>query len=286
MMEAHNGISAKIVEETGFKSIWASGLCISAQWAVRDANEASWTQVLNHVEFMADATNIPIMLDADTGFGNFNNARRLVTQLEKIGVAGACIEDKFFPKKNSFVDGRSQPLADPNEFCLKIKAMKDTQKDPHFCIVARIEAFIAGWGVEEALQRADAYVSAGADAILVHSKATNACEIEAFMSRWQNQAPIVIVPTKYYKINTEVFRNMGISLIIWANHNLRASVTAMQTCSKEIFDSHSVAGLENQIASVQDIFHLQNQRELLQAEEKYLPPYCDIGIRKSSQTDP
>lgn len=108
----------------GFKGIWGSGLSISAQLGVRDSNEASWTQVMDVMEFMSDATDIPILLDADTGYGNFNNARRLVTKLEQRGVAGACIEDKLFPKTNSLLDGREQPLADIDEFCGKIKACK------------------------------------------------------------------------------------------------------------------------------------------------------------------
>src|SRR3970282_2692603 len=112
LLEAHNGLSAKIVEETGFKGIWGSGLAISAALGVRDHNEASWTQVLEVVEFMSDATTIPLLLDADTGYGNFNNARRLVRKLEQRGVAAMCIEDKLFPKTNSFIAGESQPLAD------------------------------------------------------------------------------------------------------------------------------------------------------------------------------
>lgn len=108
----------------GFKGIWGSGLSISAQLGVRDCNEASWTQVTEVLEFMADATKIPILLDADTGYGNFNNARRLVRKLEKIGVAGCCLEDKIFPKTNSLLDNRKQPLADVNEFALKIRVRK------------------------------------------------------------------------------------------------------------------------------------------------------------------
>src|ERR1700758_1601777 len=105
LMEAHNGLSATIVEETGFKGIWASGLSISASLGVRDNNEASWTQVLEVVEYMSDATRIPILLDGDTGFGNFNSVRRLTRKLEQRGVAGVCIEDKLFPKTNSFLKG-------------------------------------------------------------------------------------------------------------------------------------------------------------------------------------
>ena len=123
IIEAHNGISARIAEEAGFKGIWASGLALSAQYGVRDNNEASWTQIVDMVEFMADVTSIPILLDGDTGYGNFNNMRRLVRKLEQRGVAGVCIEDKLFPKKNSFINGEKQELADIDEFCGKIAAV-------------------------------------------------------------------------------------------------------------------------------------------------------------------
>ena len=132
LMEAHNGLSAKIVENAGFSCIWGSGLAISASMGVRDCNELSWTQVLEVVEFMSDAVRIPILLDGDTGYGNYNNMRRLVRKLEQRGIAGVCIEDKLFPKTNSFVGDR-QPLADIKEFCGKIRAGKDSQADDSFC---------------------------------------------------------------------------------------------------------------------------------------------------------
>ena len=132
LMEAHNGLSARIVREAGFKAIWASGLAISAQFGVRDNNEASWTQVVDMLEFMADASDLPILLDGDTGYGNFNNLRRLVRKLEQRGIAGVCIEDKQFPKTNSFLNGERQPLADIDEFCGKIAAGKDTQTRSEF----------------------------------------------------------------------------------------------------------------------------------------------------------
>jgi phosphoenolpyruvate phosphomutase len=132
IMEAHNGLSAKIVEETGFKGIWGSGLSISAAMGVRDNNEASWTQVLDVLEFMSDVTTIPILLDGDTGYGNFNNMRRLVKKLEQRDIAGVCIEDKLFPKTNSFLSSETQPLADIDEFCGKIKAARDTRSDDDF----------------------------------------------------------------------------------------------------------------------------------------------------------
>jgi len=280
LMEAHNGLSAKIVEEAGFKGIWASGLSISASMGIRDNNEASWTQVLDILEFMSDATTIPILLDGDTGYGNFNNARRLVSKLEQLNIAGVCIEDKLFPKTNSFINGEAQPLASIEEFCGKIKAMKDSQIDDDFMVVARVEAFIAGWGLEEALKRAEAYRQAGADAILVHSKRADSQEIEAFMNEWSERHPVVIVPTKYYTTPTSEFRRLGVSTVIWANHNLRASLTAMQNISNQILKDESLSRVEKTIASVNDIFRLQNIEELKQAEKKYLPQ-----TKSQSQTE-
>ncbi len=189
ILEAHNGVSASIVERAGFKGIWGSGLSLSAQFGVRDSNEASWTQVVDMLEFMSDATSIPILLDGDTGYGNFNNMRRLVKKLEQRNIAGVCIEDKQFPKTNSFIDGNKQPLAEIDEFCGKIKAGKDSQTDDDFCIVARVEALIAGWGLEEALKRAEAYHQAGADGILIHSKHSRPDEILAFAKEWSRRSP-------------------------------------------------------------------------------------------------
>ncbi len=271
LMEAHDGISARIVEEAGFKGIWGSGLCISAAMGVRDNNEASWTQVLDVLEFMSDASGIPILLDADTGYGNFNNVRRLVTKLEQRGVAAMCIEDKLFPKTNSFIKGEQQPLANVDEFSGKIKAAKDTQRDADFCVVARVEALITGQGLSEALRRAAAYRRAGADAILIHSKKSTPEEILAFMGEWRGHSPVVIVPTTYYSTPSSVFAEAGVSVVIWGNHLMRASVTAMQQAAARICRERSLAGIEPEIATVKEIFRLQNAGELDEAEHLYLP---------------
>jgi phosphoenolpyruvate phosphomutase len=271
LLEAHNGMSARIVEEAGFKGIWGSGLAISAALGVRDNNEASWTQVMEVVEFMSDATTIPILLDADTGYGNFNNVRRLVRKLEQRQVAAMCIEDKLFPKTNSFINGEHQPLADIDEFAGKIKAAKDSQQDPDFCVVARVEAFIAGWGLTEALRRAEAYYRAGADAILMHSKINTAEQILAFMAEWQDTCPVVVVPTMYYDTPTQVFAEAGISVVIWANHLMRSSITAMQQTAAKLYEDQSLQAIESEIVPVREIFRLQNAAELKSAEKLYLP---------------
>ncbi len=270
IMEAHNGLSARIVEEAGFRGISGSGLALSAQYGVRDNNEASWTQIVEMLEFMADVTSVPILLDGDTGYGNFNNLRRLVRKLEQRGVAGVCIEDKLFPKTNSFIDGERQPLADVQEFCGKIKAGKDSQHDEDFCIIARVEALIAGWDLDEALARAHAYADAGADAILIHSKLSRPDQVLAFCRHFGDRAPVVIVPTKYYSTPVDLFREAGVSLVIWANHMIRAAISAMQQTAATVAAEQSLVGVEDRIAGVGEVFRLQGAAELQDAERRYI----------------
>ena len=271
LMEAHNGLSAKLAAEAGFQALWGSGLSISAALGVRDNNEASWTQVLEVLEFMVDAAELPILLDGDTGYGNFNNVRRLVRKLEQRRVAGVCLEDKLFPKTNSFIDGERQALAEVDEFCGKMRAAKDTQLDPDFVVVARTEAFIAGWGLDEALLRAHAYAEAGADVILVHSKRKDSREILSFMEQWDDRAPVVIVPTKYPTEPISRFVRSGITNFIFANQSLRTVITALQQNLRTLKETQDLMSVENDIAPVSEIFRLQNVQELKTSEERYLP---------------
>ncbi|MCC7328772.1 MAG: isocitrate lyase/phosphoenolpyruvate mutase family protein, partial [Gammaproteobacteria bacterium] len=217
------------------------------------------------------ATTVPILLDGDTGYGNFNNVRRLVRKLEQRGVAAVCIEDKIYPKTNSFIDGEKQQLADIDEFCSRIKAGKDAQRDDDFCIITRVEAFIAGWGLGEALRRAEAYHAAGSDGILIHSALATPREVLAFKREWGDRSPVVIVPTKYYATPTEVFREAGFSIAIWANHLLRAAIPAMQACAATLAREQNLRSVEDGVAPVREIFRLQGASELQEAEERYLP---------------
>lgn len=269
-MEAHSGLSAKIVEEAGFQGVWASGLSISATLGLRDNNEASWTQVLDVFEFMADATTLPILVDGDTGYGNFNNVRRLVRKLGERGIAGVCLEDKLFPKTNSFL-GERQPLADVAEFCGRIRAGKDAQTDHDFSIIARTEALVSGHSMDEALSRAEAYHAAGADAVFIHSKRNDASEILGFMERWDGRCPVVIVPTMYYATPTDTFRAAGVSMVIWANHLVRSSITAMRETARTIARSESLIEVEGRVTSVREIFRLTGNDELEEASLRYLP---------------
>jgi phosphoenolpyruvate phosphomutase len=278
LLEAHDGLSARIASEAGFEGVWASGLTMSASFGVRDNNELSWSQVVDHVGFMADAATVPILVDGDTGYGNFNNMRRLVRKLEQAGVAGVTIEDKLFPKTNSFLRSEQQPLADIEEFCGKIKAGKDSQADPDFVLVARVEALIAGWGLAEAVRRAEAYHRAGADAILIHSRQSSAAEIFAFLDEWAGRAPVVLVPTKYWRTPTAEYRARGVSVVVWANHLLRAAIAAMQATARRLHEDQSLIDVEPHVAPLPEVFRLQGDEELEAAERRYLPVARDRGL--------
>ncbi|MFK0692772.1 phosphoenolpyruvate mutase [Mesorhizobium sp. IMUNJ 23033] len=276
-MEAHDGLSAAIAQRAGFKALWASGLSISSSLGYRDASEASWSEVVDVVERMANVADIPILVDGDSGFGNFNNARLVARKLRQHCASGVCLEDKAFPKMNSFVGDR-HPLADVGEFCGRLKAVKDQVPDPEFVLVARIEALIAGHGQDEALVRAHAYAEAGADAILIHSRKSDAEEIFAFTRAWQNRLPVVIVPTKYYRTPVSEYRKAGISTVVWANHNMRAAISAMRQVCDRIIREESIAGIESDVATLDELFDLLKYQELSAAEKRYLPQ-TENGVR-------
>lgn len=266
-MEAHNGLSARIAQEAGFQGIWASGLTISASYGVRDANEISWTQVLGVVESMTDAAGVPVLVDGDTGYGNFNNVRRLVKKLRMVGARGVCIEDKLFPKRNSFARGH-QELEEAAVFAGKIQAAKDACGEA-FTVVARVESLIAGCPMDEAVDRACAYAAAGADALFIHSKQRHAGEILEFMGRFAEPIPVIVAPTTYYSTPAEELAQSGVRGIIWANHALRASVTAIRNTVQEIARVSSVFGVEPSLASIAELFRLVDQEELERATERY-----------------
>ncbi len=255
--EAHNALSARIVEDAGFKGIWASSLALSAANGVRDNNELNWGEVLLFAGMIADAVTVPVLLDGDTGYGDVNIFKRVVSKAVKTGIAGICIEDLHFPKENSFVRSRRCGLIPVEDFCDKIKAGQDVRGDDSFCIIARTEAFVNGMGLKEVLRRAEAYRKAGADAVFVHSKRKDAAEIDAFMKEWAGRHPVVVAPTMYDSVPWPYFQKRGVSVVILANYMLRAAVGAMQEVAVEIKRARGVTGVASRIAPLSEIFRLQ-----------------------------
>ena len=288
IMEAHNGLSARIAEEAGFKAIWASGLSMSASEGVRDNNELSFTEVAKRCQVISQAVDIPVLLDMDSGYGSFNTAVTALRHIIRAGVSGVVIEDKRFPKLRNSLHEHSEDdeLADIDEHSLKIQALREESDkyDKNFTIVARLESFLAGKGLEDALRRAKSYVDHGADAILVHSKRSDADEVLSFMNRWRQESsyssiPVIIVPTKYYKVPTQVFSENGISAVIWANHQMRACISAMQRVTSQIYRDKSLVSVEPEIATVSEVFRLQRNSELEEKEQLFSPKkYQDIKV--------
>jgi phosphoenolpyruvate phosphomutase len=266
---AHDGLGAQLIERHGFDGVWASGLEISASHGVPDANILTMTQCLERAQEMNTASDLPIIADVDTGYGNSSNVAYMVNQYEAAGIAAVIIEDKLFPKVNSFVPGR-QELASIPEFCGKLAAARDARLTEDFLIIARVEALIAGWGQAEALKRAQAYVDAGADAILIHSKSKEAGEIREFLQAWKKRAPIVLVPTTYPDMTYEEMTKLGVNMIIYANQGIRACIRAMHDVLDVIDKEKSTVSIEETIAPVKEIFELQGMFKLKEHEKKFL----------------
>ena len=265
---AHDGLGAKLIGEADFDGVWASGLEISASYGLPDANILTMTEYLERAIEMNEATSLPVIADCDTGYGNVNNVIHMVEKYEKAGIAAICIEDKLFPKVNSFIEGR-QDLADIDEFCGKIKAVKNTQKNPDFMVIARVEALIAGWGMREALKRANAYSESGADAILIHSKKQNNKEILEFCKKFKKK-PIVVVPTTYPKFNEKDMPAFGIKMVIYANHVLRSSIQAISKTLETLSKKGELSSIEKNIAPLNKVFELQGMKTLKNNENNYL----------------
>jgi len=267
---AHDGLGAKLIGESGFDAVWASGLEISASYGVPDANILTMSQFLAKAYEMNQATTLPIIADCDTGFGNVNNAIYMMEQYEAHGISGICIEDKTFPKVNSFIEGR-QDLASIDEFVGKIKAINDTKKDKNIVLIARVEALIAGWGMDEALKRSYAYENAGADAILIHSKKQEPTEIIEFVKifRKKSKKPIVIVPTTYVNFSEKEIKRFGINHVIYANQLVRTRVSSQRNVLNILNNHKKLSSIENKIAPLKDILKICGLYELNRNENIY-----------------
>ncbi|MDP6543331.1 MAG: isocitrate lyase/phosphoenolpyruvate mutase family protein [Phycisphaerae bacterium] len=265
---AHSGMTAKLVEKHGFDGVWASGLELSTSHAVPDANILTMTDFLGASAEMADCVSIPIVSDCDTGFGNSNNVMHMVKRFEAAGISAVSIEDKLFPKVNSYIPGR-QELAPVAEFVGKIMAAKHAQATSEFCVFARVEALIAGWGIDEAVRRASTYMEAGADGIFIHSKATASAEIVEFCQKWEKTGSLIICPTTYPSMSEKEMEELGIDVVIYANHGLRASIKAMNDVLSHM-SSHGIADIDSRIAGMEEVFELQGMHLMKKNEGKYL----------------
>jgi phosphoenolpyruvate phosphomutase len=271
LMSAHNPLSARLAEEAGFDGIWASGFELSAAYGVPDASLLSLTQHLDMTRAMIEQVAIPMVADIDTGYGNAINVLHVVAAYAAAGSAAVVMEDKFFPKDTSLLAGGRQELVRIEEFQGKIAAAREAGKTHDLLVIARTEALIADLGLDEALRRGAAYAEAGADLLLVHSKRKTPDEIVAFTERWQGPIPLTIVPTAYPDLTEAKVRALGkIKIVIYANHAIRAAVSAMRGVFAQIRRDGGIHQVDKQIASVEDIFELQRVPAMKAAEKTYL----------------
>lgn len=269
-MAAHNPLSARLAERAGFDAIWASGFELSAAYGVPDASLISMTQHLDMTRAIADAVEIPVIADIDTGYGNAINVMHVVRNYETAGAAAIVIEDKVFPKDTSLLAGGRQELIRAEEFQGKIEAACAARRGD-LVVVARVEALIAGKGQAEAKVRGEAYAEAGADAILIHSKQKTPEEIVEFASSWSCDVPLAIVPTAYPQLTEGLIAELGnIRLVIYGNHAIRAAVTAMERVFAQIREDRGIHNVDKEIVPVTHIFELQGVPEMKAREKKYL----------------
>jgi phosphoenolpyruvate phosphomutase len=268
---ARDALDAKMVENMGFDFVWSSSLGVSAAYAVPDASLISMKQYLESARSMNEVTVIPIVVDADTGYGNANNVIYTVKLFEEAGIAAVSIEDKKFPKDNSLLAGGRQELSSIDDFCGKIRAAKETQRSDDFMVIARVEALIAGWGQEEAMKRAEAYVEAGADCILMHSKSQSPDEVVKFVLNWDSQVPLVLVPTTYPELTEKRIKELGkVKMVIYANQTFRAAVKSTEEVLKEIKRARGIHTIADMVAPVSHIFELQGVPQMKENEKKFL----------------
>ncbi len=264
---AFDALSAKLVEVTGYDAIWAGSFAISATHALPDASILTMTDFLKSAENMVDACNIPVIADCDTGFGGPPNVSHAVKKYEKAGIAGISIEDKTFPKQNSLLENSKQDLLPEKDFVAKIIAAKESKKDQNFMIIARTEALIAENGMNEAIRRADAYESAGADAILIHSKKNTPNEIFEFSNKWKGKIPLVVVPTSYPSVKVNELISHKIKMVIYANQSLRAAHNIMLKVLQETLEKDSLEKVNTELSSMNDIFKLQEMYKINDQEK-------------------
>lgn len=268
----NNPLGAKIAGETGFDAVWFSGFELSTAMCVPDASILTMSDNIYFLSAIArlGVCNIPIIADCDTGYGDLNNVIYMIKEYERIGVNAVSIEDKLFPKLNSFCDG-SQRLATKKDFMAKIIAAKEARSSEDFLIFARTEALIDGSSMEEAVDRAYAYAEAGADLIIIHSKKPDQSQIVDFCEKFKSEIPLGVIPTTYFKTTGKSLSNISdmIKLVIYANHGIRASIKAIQNTYAKILASDSTEFCEQDIATIEQAFRYQRIKEHQEDFKKY-----------------
>ncbi|MDC1111539.1 phosphoenolpyruvate mutase [Alphaproteobacteria bacterium] len=265
ILEAHNAMSALIAENTiverngkevSFDGVWSSSLTDSTAKGKPDIEVIDITSRINTVNDIFEVTAKPMIFDADTG-GKTEHFEFTVKSLERIGVSAVVIEDKTGLKKNSLFGNDVKQTQDSIEnFCNKISRGKAAQISDDFMIVARIESLILEAGMKDALTRAEAYIKAGADGIMIHSRHKDPSEIIEFMQKFRSTdkiTPVIVVPTSFNAVTIEEFIEMEVNVVVTANHMLRAAYPAMLNVARSVLENGRSLETESNCMSIKDI---------------------------------
>ncbi|MDF1854409.1 phosphoenolpyruvate mutase [Pseudooceanicola sp.] len=269
ILEAHSPLAALIGEhmkvERGngdvlqFDGFWSSSLTDSTEMGLPDIEALDVSRRLQNIDEIFEVTTKPLIMDADTG-GKAEHFELKVRTMERMGIAAAIIEDKTGLKKNSLLGNDvPQTQASIPEFCEKISAGIEGQKYHGMMVIARLESLILGRGIDDALTRADAYVKAGAGAVMIHSREKEPDEIFAFTRQFMQAhptVPIVAVPSSYNQVYDHELQANGIKMVIYANHMLRASYKAMEQTARSILEHGRTAEVEDDMISISQILKL------------------------------
>jgi phosphoenolpyruvate phosphomutase len=269
ILESHSGLTGLIIEKTSytnskgikeeFDGMWSSSLTDSTSKGKPDIEQVDLTTRLQGINDMLESTTKPMIYDGDTG-GKPEHFQFTVRTLERLGISAIIIEDKTGLKKNSLFGTTVPQTRDTIEdFTHKIRMGKSAQITDDFMIIARIESFILGDTLKDALKRADAYVLAGADGVMIHSRDKSGNDIKSFCLEFRKKnvtTPIVVVPSSYNHIKEDEFIKWGANIVIYANHLLRASFPSMQNVAKTILKNKRSSELDNTCMSIKEILEL------------------------------
>ena len=268
ILESHNSLTGLIIENLKiekknknleFDGMWSSSLTDSATKGLPDNSSLSFSARISSLNDMMDVTTKPVVFDADNG-GQIEHLPYLIRSLERSGVSAIIIEDKIGLKKNSLFKNQTDAKQDkPNLFANKIKKICKTRQSNDFMIIARIESFILGKGLQDALKRAEIYSKAGADAILIHSKEKTPSQIFSFAKKFTNSKyyiPLVSVPSTYSKVYEKDLIKHGFKLVIYANQLLRAAYPAMQNTARTILKNSRALEADKKIIPIKEIISL------------------------------
>ncbi len=268
ILEAHSGLSGLISENAtvyqdgiarSYDGMWISSLCDSTMKGKPDIELVDMTSRMQTIREIMDVTTKPIILDGDTG-GLTEHFVYHIKTLESMGVSAIIIEDKTGLKKNSLFGTEAKQTQDSIEnFCAKISAGKHAIHTKDFMIIARIESLILERGMTDALNRASAYVKAGADGIMIHSRKKEPDEIFEFVNKFRSAdptTPLVVVPTSFNKVTEEEFQKRGINIVIYANHLIRSAFPAMMETAKSILQYHCAKQADDKLLPISDMLTL------------------------------